>query len=63
MKKKNIKDHMKKYDEDLIVGADKWFEELNDEDDGEMIGRKITSYIYIKICKNLMCLRIHLIMK
>lgn len=50
MKKKNIKDHMRKYivRPDYVVDLDKWFEELDDEDDVEMIGRKITSYIYTK---------------
>lgn len=50
MKKKHIKDHMKKYIvlPDYVVDLDSWFNELQPDDDVEMIGRKRTSYIYTK---------------
>ena len=50
MKKKQIKDHMKKYiaKPDYVVDLDSWFNGLDDDEDVEMIGRKKTSYIDTK---------------
>lgn len=50
MKKKQIKDHMKKYivKPDYVVDLDSWFDGIGEDEDVEMIGRKKTSYIYTK---------------